>query len=300
MRTLREPRSIISILVALAVMLTVVGCQGGGHGAGAKVVADQPTLRVSVQPVFSLQVTTERYLPLIEYLGRETGYKMRVVSALSYNGYLTTLEGDQVDIGFQGPTAYVIAAKARGAKPLAQAVTIDGKKGYRGVIIVHQDSPIKSIPDLRGKTGMIVSHRSLGGYLAQRALCLDNGLDVASEMVIGVAPTEDVIIHSVHDKRVDAGFVREDALQAVSARLDLSKIRVLATTDSYPGWVFASFQDTDPIAAAEVKAALLRLRPDIAEERAMLEAAQLAGFVEVDDKDYDSVRKLMNRLGVPF
>ena len=280
MRTLREPRSIITILVALAVMLTVVGCQGSAHGA--KVVADQPTLRVSVQPVFSLQVTTERYLPLIEYLGRETGYKMRVVSALSYNGYLTTLEGDQVDIGFQGPTAYVITAKARGA------------------IIVHLDSPIKSIPDLRGKTGMIVSHRSLGGYLAQRALCLDNGLDVASEMVIGVAPTEDVIIHAVHDKRVDAGFVREDALQAVSARLDLSKIRVLATTDSYPGWVFASFQDTDPVAAAEVKAALLRLKPDIAEERAMLQAAQLGGFVEVEDKDYDSVRTLMNRLGVPY
>ncbi len=302
MRMMHKPRRLVCVLPALLLVLAVVGCQAGqsGHGVGSKVAAEGQTVRICVQPAYSLQVMTQRYLPLTEYLEQETGYRMRVVSALSYNGYLTTLEGDQVDIGFQGPTAYVITAKCRGAKPLAQAVDMDGEGTYRGVIIVHQDSSIKSIQDLRGKTAMMVSNRSLGGYLAQRETALEHGVDIANDMILSTVPTEDVIIQSVYSKRVDAGFVREDALRAFAGYLDVSKIRVLATSKDYPGWVFASFRDTDPEVAAKVREALLKLRPDAVKPWPVLEAAQLAGFVDVQDKDYDIVRQTMDRLGVPY
>lgn len=281
--------------------MALVGCQaGGGHGVGSKPATEEKTVRICVQPAYSLQVMAQRYLPLIEYLQRETGYRMRLVSALSYNGYLTTLEGDQVDVGFEESTTYVITAKCRGAQPLAKAVAMDGESAYRGIIIVHQDSPIKTIQDLRGKTAVMVSARSLGGYLAQREMALAQGVDIANEMILSTVPTEDVVIQSVYSKRVDAGFVQEDALKAFAGYFDLSKIRVLAAGKDYPGWVFASFRDTDPEVAARVKDALLKLSPAGAQPNPALKEAHLAGFVAVQDAEYDVVRQTMDRLGVPY
>ncbi|MGB8718967.1 MAG: phosphonate ABC transporter substrate-binding protein, partial [Desulfobacterales bacterium] len=71
------------------------------------------------------------------------------------------------------------------------------------------------------------------------------------------------------------------ALNLLADRINLTDLRVVATTPWYPGWVFSARAGLDP---------------QNPEDRKILEAADLTGIVAAQDRDFDSVRELAERL----
>lgn len=292
----RKRDKLLGGLIILLIMMAM-GC---GHQIPTEKTEVKKKVKIGVLPVYSLPLMTQRFIPLVNYLSETTGYKIEYVSSLSYATYLTTLEGAQVDIGYQNPLFYIILAKTHEAYPLVKAIDSIGNFEYRGAIITHIKSGIEAIVSLRGKKVMAVSRRAIGGYLAQASLCIQNGIDPEKDLTVILAKSQDEVISKVYHQKVDAGFIREDVLSAVKDKIDLNKIKIIAYTEYFPNWCFAAFSHTDKDVAEKIKQALLRLNKNNPDHYEILEKAEVSGFVEASDTDYDIMRKKAEILKVPY
>lgn len=278
-------------------ILMISGC---GHQISQEKTESVKRVKMSVLPAYSLPLMTQRFIPLVNYLSETTGYKIEYISSLNYRTYLATLEGAQVDIGYQNPLFYIILAKTKGAYPLVKSIDSSGNSEYRGVIITHSQSAVDTIASLKGKKVMAASKKSVGGYLAQAFLCLQNGIEPEKDLTVILAKSQDEVISKVYQKKIDAGFVREDALQAVKDKIDLNKIKIIAYTEYFPNWCFAAFSHTDKNVAEKIKRALLKLDKNNPEHYKILEKAEISGFIEASDTDYEIMRKKAEELKIPY
>ena len=92
---------------------------------------------------------------------------------------------------------------------------------------------------------------------------------------------------------------RSGSLKGVENKIDLNQIKVVATSRSYPGWVYAYSPRLPQEAADKIREAMLKL--DYAHDprhRAILDAARFIGFVPSDDRDFDLVRDLSKKVGL--
>ena len=284
------------LFIFVSLLVLVLGCIAPAPPKPGKEV-----VKVSIQPVYSLHIVSQKYSPLFRYLSRETGYDIRVVSAMRYDNYLPILEAHQVHIGIQNPLAYVTLVKTRGAYPLVKMVHPDGNTSYRGVIITSQGSGINRIEDLKGKKVVAASRRAVGGFLGQAVVCKDNGIDVDRDLHLSLIGTQDAVIYAVYQGKAEAGFVREDALPLlVRERIDLTRLNIIAYTDFFPTWCVAAFENTAPGVATEIAKALLNLDWEESEEREVLESVGIAGFAQVSDSDYDIIREAMDTANIPY
>jgi len=285
--------------IAGLIILLIIMIAGCSHQIPTE-KTEGKKVKMGVLPVYSLPLMTQRFIPLINYLAETTGYKMEYVSTLSYETYLATLESAQVDIGYQNPFIYVILAKTKGAYPLVKAVDFSGNSEYRGAIITHINSDIETILSLRGKRVMAASKKAVGGYLAQASLCVQNGINPEKDLIIILAKSQDEVISKVYQQKVDAGFIREDALGAMKDKIDLNKIKILSFTEYFPNWCFAAFSHTDKDVAEKIKQALLKLNKNNPDHYKILEKAEVSGFIEASDIDYEIIREKAKILKIPF
>ncbi|MEW6686604.1 MAG: phosphate/phosphite/phosphonate ABC transporter substrate-binding protein [Candidatus Edwardsbacteria bacterium] len=268
----------------------------------------RPTLvkqkvKISIVPTFSLEMTTKCYKPLLDYLANETGYEIEYMSALDYENYLSTVAGARVEIGYQNPALYLTLKKTCQASPLAIALGSNESKYSRGIIITYQGSEIEKITDLRGQGIGITSERALGGFLSQRALCQREGLNLEREAQLVYFRTQDEILRKVIEKKLKAGFVRQDVVEMettvwVSGRSPILKI--IAYTDSFPNWCFASFDHTPKEVAIRIKEALLKLNPANPKHQEILKTAGISGFAETSEEDFLPVKKLLQELQIAY
>jgi len=258
-------------------------------------------VRFAVLPAYSLEVMAKRYAPLMDYLSRETAFRMEFVSSLSYGHYLGVMEDSRVDFGFQNPFVFQILRKTRGAYPVAQVVGPGGSLVERGVIVTKRDSGIEEIGQLKGKRIMATSKHALVGYLAQAQRLREAGIDPEQDVrIILGARQDELLIRPLLDGKVDAVFVREGALKVVEGRMDLARIRIVGSTDFFPNWCLAAFPETDPAIVAKVQDALLRLRADNPEHAPILEMAGAIQFAATDPERYQTVLDLVAALGIPL
>lgn len=291
----KRGKFLVGLIIPFIMM--IAGC---GHQTPAERTEAKKKVKISVLPAYSLPLMTQRFIPLANYLSETTGYKIEYVSSVSYETYLTTLESAQVDIGYQNPLLYIILAKTKGAYPLAKAIDFSGNSEYRGVIITHVKSGIETIASLRGKKITAVSRKAIGGYLAQASLCIQNGIDPEKDLTVILAKSQDEVISKVYHQKFDAGFTREDILQSVKDKIDLNQIKIIAYTAYFPNWCFAAFSRTDKDVAEKIKQALLRLNKNNPDHYKILEKAEVGGFIETCDTDYDIMRKKAEILKVPY
>ena len=279
----------------LLIAVLLAGCHLPGTIGAKRVV------RFAVLPAYSLEVMAKRYAPFMDYLSRETGFRMEFVSSLSYGHYLGVMEDSRVDFGFQNPFVFQILRKTRGAYPVAQVVGPGGSLVERGVIVTRTDSGIQEIGQLKGKRIMATSKHALVGYLAQAQRLREAGIDPEQDVrIILGARQDELLIRPLLDGKVDAIFVREGALKAVKGRMDLARIRIVGYTDFFPAWCLVAFPESDPTMVAKVQEAVLKLTAENPEHASILERMDGVGFVPTDAEQYRKVLDLVAALGVPL
>ena len=283
------------LLGALFVTIFLAGCHLPGTFEAKR------TVRIAVLPAYSLEVMAKRYAPFMEYLSRETGFRMEFVSSLSYGHYLGVVEHSRVDFGFQNPFVFQILRKTRLAYPVAQVVGPGGSLAERGVIVTHTDSGIQEIGQLKGKRVMATSKSALVGYLAQAKRLLEAGIQPERDVwIIRGGKQDELLMRMLLGGKADAVFVREAALKTVEGSADLARIRVIGTTDSFPNWCLAAFPETDPAVVANVRDAVLKLWAQNPEHASILQAMGAGGFAGTDPEQYQIVLDLVAALGVPL
>ena len=255
-------------------------------------------IRIAILPRLSAVELNTMYTPLAEYLSKDVGEKVTLVIPKDFDSYKTLVEKGQVDIGFSNSIVYIQLKKNIAIDPLA--VSAEKKAGvrFRGIIITRKDSGIEKVQDLKGKKLIFVEKDSAAGYIFQMLLLTRAGIDVNRDFtMLPFAKKHDNVTLAVFNKAADAGGIREDDLDKMKDKVDLSQIRIVGYTDYFPNWPMYSTPKLNKSAAARVKAALLKLKPGDPAAEKILEAAQLSGFAAITDKDYDLLRQAVKVIG---
>jgi len=260
-----------------------------------------PAITYAYLPQYSHTESFQRHQRLVEYLVEETGLPVRQVFPDTFAHHISMFAQGKIDISFSNPFVYVHLANRFGARAMARIIEEDGQAEFRGQIIARRDNEaIQSVEDCRGKSWVAVDPSSAGGYLFPLGHFVDHGLNLRDfkEVVFAGGRQENVIL-GVYAGLHDLGSIREGSLKVVENKIDINQIKVVATSRSYPGWVYAYSPRLPQEAAEKIKNALLKL--DYGHDprhRAILDAARFIGFVPSDDRDFDPVRELSKKVGL--
>jgi phosphonate transport system substrate-binding protein len=254
-------------------------------------------------PQYSHTISHSRHHALIQYLRKETGLNIRQIFPDTFDQHMRMVGQKKIDISYSNPFIYVKIAHRYGAKAFARIVEMTGKESFRGQVICRADNKaIQTLADCRGKSWIAVDPASAGGYLYPLGLFISHGLNKTHFRELSFAPgpggKQEKVVFSVYAGKYDIGTIREGTLDVVSNRIDTTQIKIISTTDPYPGWVYAARKNLDAKKVEKLKQALGKLDFNNEQHREILEAANFNKVIDSSDSDFDSVRQLAARVGI--
>lgn len=301
---------LLVVLVALVALVAGAGCEPDGPATPvdlskrqeAGVEPPRPDITYAYLPQYSHRVSYARHHKLVAYLAEATGLSVRQVFPGTFDEHLKMVSQGLVDVSFVNPLMMVKLADGLGARPFAKVVEPGGRDGFRGQVVCRADNPgLQNVQDVRGRRWIAVDPSSAGGYLFPLGLFLDNGIQLQDFSEVAFAPgpggKQEKVVLAVFAGKYDIGTIREGTLELLTNKIDLSQIRVLATTPWYPGWGFAARAGLDPAIQDRVAAALLALDQAKPEDAEILKAAGMERVLPASNGDFVSVRRLMQTLG---
>ncbi|MFC7473325.1 phosphonate ABC transporter substrate-binding protein [Dankookia sp. GCM10030260] len=146
--------------------------------------AAYPELVFAVIPAENASGVLNRYGPFVDYLTRTLGTRVTLRVASDYAAVIEGQRAGNIHIGSYGPSAFA-RALTTGApvEAFAIEVNLDGSKGYHSVFYVRQDSPYRTIEDLRGKNlGLVDPNSASGNNMPRFAL---NKMGISPEQFFG-------------------------------------------------------------------------------------------------------------------
>jgi phosphonate transport system substrate-binding protein len=221
---------------------------------------------------------------LEERLHRSVDTELRIYK--TYDEALDAFVAGNVDFVRFGPASYVLA-RARNPKIQLLAMELKGgKKSFKGMIVVRQNSPIRQLSDLRSRSFAFGDRNStIGRYLAQDKLlgARIRAQDLSYHAYLG---RHDRVFRAVQYGDYDAGSVKENTYKKLNKK---KQLRVLVTFDNVTKpWIARS--GLDPRVTAALRSALLG-----ANDKRALASLKVDGFVRATDEDFSPIRGSMKR-----
>lgn len=272
----RRLRIGLPVLLVCAVSLLPLQAQAEITLTFGTYAADKPTETVRKYRPF-LSFLADR---MSERLGERVSIKMQI--AKEYEEGIRQLAEGEVDFARFGPASYVMVKEAN---PSIQIVAIESKRGekrFKGVIVVHRDSPVQSLSELSGLTFAFGDELStIGRYLAQSHL-MDAGISSEDLHSFSYLGRHDLVGEAVGAGRFAAGALKESTYKKLLAKG--VPIRVLMSFDNVTKpWLAASGLDENVLEA--MRDVMLS-----SQNEEIVRRVAKNGFLESDDSDYDLIR----------
>jgi two-component system sensor histidine kinase/response regulator len=263
-------------------LVAILATPGRGHST-----AKQTPIAIGVLAVRGPEQCLNRWSPTAEYLTRHIdGHRFTIVP-LSHDQIYAHVKEEKVEFVLANSAFYVGLEHWYQANRIA-TLKVKRQSGvyatYGGVIFGRSDrKDIRTLNDLKGKTFMGVSEFSLGGWLAALREFKESGIDPQKDFkALQFGGIHDRVVYAVRDGLVDAGTVRTDTLEKLSAegKINLDDFYVFpgrhqtdqeapgemppysCTTREYPAWPMAKVRPTSNDLAEKVAVALLKMPPD--------------------------------------
>lgn len=125
------------LMMALGVTLTL-----------AAPAAAQQELNFGIIATDAVSVQRDRWQPFLDDMQKATGFKINAFFAPDYNGIIEAMRFNKVQVAWFGNKSAMEAVDRAEGEIFAQVVFADGSVGYNSLLIVHNDSPIKSLDDV--------------------------------------------------------------------------------------------------------------------------------------------------------
>lgn len=180
--------SIVFILLFFNVFISVC------HAAQTK------EYTLAVVPQYPKLTIHKNWTPLIKYLSRKTNISLTLKHYKSITEFGNELSKGVPDFAYMNPFQAVQAKRDQGYIPLVR----DGVKKLKGILVVRQDSPVKTIEDIDGQVVSFPDPNAFAASLYLRALLYEKNINVQPEYVVTHA---NVYRHVVLKKTIAGGGV---------------------------------------------------------------------------------------------
>jgi PAS domain S-box-containing protein len=240
------------------------------------------TIRIGVLAKRGLDHCRKKWDPTAVYLTKMVASHRFEIVPLDFASVTHAVADQDVDFIVTNSSSYVELEDRYGIDGIATLVNrlhCGDHKVFGGVIFTRTDHPdIHTLGDLFGKGFMAVKDTSLGGWrMAWREMKME-GIDPQRAFKsIRFGGTHDAVVYAVQNHEVDAGTVRTDTLERMTAegRIDLTGFRVLNTrampgedlgflcsTRLYPEWPMARLAHTPMQLTEQVAQALFSMKSE--------------------------------------
>lgn len=228
----------------------------------------------------------KRLTPLTKYLSSKTGLTVNFHASPNLDTAVEDLGANTTQIAYLTPAAYLEAHEKYAAIPLVNPLN-KGKSTFNLMIAVQKDSAIKSISDLRGKKFAFGDKKAK----LQPAVVENAGIKLEEFASYDYLNHYDNIAKAVINGDFDAGILKDTVAEKFAAQ----GLRIIHTSPPLPSYVFAVNKNLPPKVIAKLKQAMLELKSDTEENKAILGALEKGydGFEAANDKDFDEIRKLL-------
>ena len=175
--------------------------------------------------------------PILDDMAKKTGMKINAFFASDYAGVIEGMRFNKVHVAWFGNKSAMEAVDRASGEVFAQMVNADGTAGYYSHLIVHKDSPIKSLDDLL-KNGKSLSFgngdpNSTSGYLVPSYYVFaKNKIDAKTFFKVSRGANHETNALAVANKQIDVATNNSENLEKVKERLPekFNDIRIIWTS----------------------------------------------------------------------
>ncbi len=197
-----------------------------------------------------------------------------------------------MDGAFFGSFTYALAHLKLGVEVLARPEGLDGRSTYHGLIFVRQDSGIRTMRDMKGKTFAFVDKATMAGYLLPLAYFKEHGISDYETYFKETyfTGTHEAAIYDVLDKKADVGAAKNTIYKRISnadSRIT-NELVILEKSPDVPENGLAVRRSLDNSLKHDLKEALLRMHEDPT-GKDILRNFGARRFIETRDDDYKPV-----------
>lgn len=249
------------------------------------------TLNLAVIPVAGSSSMEAMWKPMAEHLQKELGMEVNLKFVGDYAAVITGMQHKHVDIAYFGPESYVQAAQRANAQALVTELNDKGVAGYHSIIITKKSSNLTSLESLKGKTWAFTDPNSTSGTLVPSVYLKKQGINPQTyfSKVIYSGGHEASIL-SVKAGRLHAAATNDlDFQKGIGRGWQADEFHIIWTSDLIVGAAVAVRGDMPQELKQKIQDALLGINNN----KDLLKATKLNGFIKAKDSDYNAIRELM-------
>lgn len=255
------------------------------------VSADTKPLRFGIFPYKSSKSLVELFIPIAKRIEKEIGCKVNIVTAPSYDAYMSRVNALDYDI-IMPCTACYMTLKEDNAP---YDVIAMGAPSFRGGLFVRKDSNITNIDQLKGEKIAATGPFSFAGYLFLLDKLIQSGYKVPGDYSFIFLGNLDSIVFSVVNRKFKAGLIRTDALQNKIFNQVRDDLLIIDQSEKIPQFPFAVQTSMDKKRVDAIVNVLTRMSFENEPDVKVLKKLRIKSIVKASDADYDDFRKIYNK-----
>lgn len=125
-----------------------ITCLAAGLAFGGVAAAQTKELNFGFISTESSANLKSAWQPLLDDMSKTTGIKVNAFFAPDYAGVIEGMRFNKVQVAWMGNKSGMEAVDRAGGEVFAKVVGKDGDEGYFSLLVVHKDSPLKSLDDV--------------------------------------------------------------------------------------------------------------------------------------------------------
>lgn len=219
---------------------------------------------------------------LTEYLKQPVSLKLSPNMPAAINDVAT----GEVELAYLTPVAY-LKAKSQGDVQIVVKTVTDHQSSFQLMLVTREDSAIKTVDDLAGKTFAFGDKAAL----LQRAVVVGAGIPLEKLGDHKFLGHYDNIARGVLNGDFDAGILKD----TTAFKWQGKGLRIIHESDPLPPYNIAASKNVSPAVMVKLKKAFLALDINNPEHAIVIQALDkhYTGFAASSDADYEVVRKLI-------
>ena len=275
--------------------------------AGAMLIATNPVAAQEMKEINFGIISTESsqnlksdWQPILDGMTQKTGMKVNAFFASDYAGIIEGMRFNKVHVAWFGNKSAMEAVDRASGEIFAQMVNADGTQGYYSHLIVHKDSPLKSLDDML-KQGKNLSFgngdpNSTSGFLVPSYYVFaQNKIDPKSFFKLTRAANHETNALAVANKQVDVATNNSENLDKIKDKLPakFNDIRVIWTSPLIPLDPLVIRKDLPEATKAKVRDFFFTYGKTSQQEKDNLfKLSKLSGFKESTNDQLRPIRQL--------
>jgi phosphonate transport system substrate-binding protein len=243
----------------------------------------------------------ENWQPLLDDMQKSTGLKVNAYFSSDYAGIIEAMRFNKVQVAWHGNKSGMEAVDRAGGEVFAQMIAPDGSQGYYSLLVVHKDSPIRSLEDVikNGKTLNFGNGdpNSTSGFLVPSYYVFAlNKIDPKNHFKTVRSASHETNLLAVVNKQVDVATNNTENLERFTTRFPdkVKDIRVIWKSPLIPSDPLVWRKDLAPDLKKKVRDFIIAYGTgaDGAREKAIMLKLTTAGFKPSDDRQLIPIRQL--------